>query len=340
MRKYLLPREGNFYKANLHCHSVYSDGQMTPQQLKETYRKMGYSVLAITDHDILIPHPELNDDSFLTLNGYEMEVNEPKDSPWADKRSCHMCLIALEEENIRQVCWHPEWYLFGHAGEHKDKVQFVEEHAPYVRTYSGEGVSDMMKKGRDHGFFVTYNHPTWSLENYDQYMNYHHMHAMEICNFGCVAEGYQEYNPRVYDDMLRGGKRIYCIGADDNHNWGEAPWNTADSGGAWVMIKAEKLHYRTITKALEDGHFYSSQGPEIRELWVEGDRICVTTSPAREIIFTCGNRQALRLKANPGEWLCEGSFEWNPSCGYVRVTVVDAQGRCADSNAYFTDDWL
>ena len=61
--------------------------------------------------------------------------------------------------------------------------------------------------------------------------------------------------------MLRDGKRMYCIRADDNHNHESAPdW---DSGGAWVMIKAEKLEYRTITKALEDGNFYASQGPEI-----------------------------------------------------------------------------
>ena len=82
MKKHLLPEVGSFYKANLHCHSTLSDGRMTPQELKEHYKGMGYSVLAITDHDILVPHPELNDEHFLTLNGYEMEVNEETDKPW------------------------------------------------------------------------------------------------------------------------------------------------------------------------------------------------------------------------------------------------------------------
>ena len=36
MRKYLLPEEGHFYKANLHCHSNISDGSLTPEQIKET----------------------------------------------------------------------------------------------------------------------------------------------------------------------------------------------------------------------------------------------------------------------------------------------------------------
>ncbi len=333
MKQYLLPQSGQFYKANLHCHSTLSDGQMTPDELKARYKGMGYSVLAITDHDIMIPHPELNDESFLTLTGYEMEVNEETDQPWADTRTCHMCLIALDESNTKQVCWHPEKYLFGHSGEHRHRIAFDEETFRYIRRYTGEGISEMMRIGRDKGFFVTYNHPAWSLESYPQYMSYHHMHAMEICNYGCVAEGYHEYNPRVYDDLLRGGRRIFCIGADDNHA-------TADTGGAWVMIKAESLTYRAIAKALENGHFYSSQGPEIHGLWVEDGRIHIETAPAREIVFTTGNRNARRLQANDGKLLTSGSFALEKGMGYVRVTVVDQAGRRADSNAYFLDDIL
>ena len=78
MKKYLLPETGNFYKANLHCHTTYSDGRKTPEQVKERYKELGYSIVAYTDHDILVPHPELNDESFLALNGFEAEVNWPR----------------------------------------------------------------------------------------------------------------------------------------------------------------------------------------------------------------------------------------------------------------------
>ena len=30
MKKFLLPENGNFYKANLHCHTTISDGRLTP----------------------------------------------------------------------------------------------------------------------------------------------------------------------------------------------------------------------------------------------------------------------------------------------------------------------
>mgnify|MGYP002627168420 CR=1 FL=1 len=37
MKKYLLPAEGNFYKANLHCHTTVSDGHWEPRRVKEEY---------------------------------------------------------------------------------------------------------------------------------------------------------------------------------------------------------------------------------------------------------------------------------------------------------------
>ncbi len=36
----LLPREGNGYKANLHCHTVLSDGHLTPQEVKTAYWRL------------------------------------------------------------------------------------------------------------------------------------------------------------------------------------------------------------------------------------------------------------------------------------------------------------
>ena len=76
MKKYLLPKEGNFYKANLHCHSTVSDGKWTVEEIKKNYMEKGYSIIAYTDHDVLIPHYELNDENFLALNGVELEFDE------------------------------------------------------------------------------------------------------------------------------------------------------------------------------------------------------------------------------------------------------------------------
>lgn len=171
MKKYLLPPTGRFYKANLHCHTTISDGHLTPEEVKDLYKRHGYSVVAFTDHDILIPHPELRDEDFLPLNSYEMEVNEPTSAPFSQTKTCHMCLIALEPDNVKQVCWHKDRYLFGNAPKYVGRSAH-DDGENYDRVYSHEGVSDMMKRARENGFFVTYNHPRWSLENYSDYIGY------------------------------------------------------------------------------------------------------------------------------------------------------------------------
>ena len=38
MKRYLLPKEGEFFKANLHCHTTISDGKWSPEKVKEEYR--------------------------------------------------------------------------------------------------------------------------------------------------------------------------------------------------------------------------------------------------------------------------------------------------------------
>lgn len=332
MKKYLLPQTGQFFKANLHCHTTVSDGSITPEETKNVFKEKGYSIVAFTDHDVLVPHPELADENFLPLNGYEMEVTEENENIERNfKKTCHMCLIAIEPDNLKQVCYHRSKYLYYNAVNYKDKIHFDENEPDYVREHTHECICDMMKKGRENGFFVTYNHPNWSLENYDDYMGYNYMNAMEIYNNECAYSGFCEYNEKEYDDMLRGGKRIYCIATDDCHS-------AVTGSGGFTMIKADKLEYRTITKAMVDGNFYASQGPEIHSLWIEDGLLHIECSGVRSIRFNTGIRRAKKIESCDGMLLNTAEFEVKPEDIYVRVTITDATGKHAYTNAYFVDD--
>ena len=76
MKQYLLPQNGNFYKANLHCHTTVSTGKLTPEEVKDIYKSKDYAIVAYTDHDIMIDQSHLADESFLPLLGYEIEITE------------------------------------------------------------------------------------------------------------------------------------------------------------------------------------------------------------------------------------------------------------------------
>ena len=334
MKKYLLPETGNFYKANLHCHTTISDGRWTPEEVKKNYMEQGYSVIAYTDHNLLISHQDLAEESFLPLNGIEFNINNDEYGGKYGK-TCHFCAIAIEPDNLIQPCWHREKYLGPHTSQFRHLIKYDESKPDYERVYNPECINDMMKQCVDNGIFVTYNHPDWSMESYTDYINYNNMNAMEICNYECVCIGHDEHNSKVYDEMLKSGKRIYCVATDDNHNKEGA----SASFGGFTMIKADKLDYKTITKALVDGNFYASEGPVINELWVEDNKIHIKCEPADEIRMNTAYRYAKSIKGF-GYPVTEASFDLNGREGYVRITVVDKDGNKAYTNAYFIDQLL
>jgi hypothetical protein len=158
-------------------------------------------------------------------------------------------------------------------------------------------------------------------------MGYHGMHAMEVFNSLSFSDGYPDYNEKEYDDMLRGGERIYCIAADDSHG------GLKEFYQGFTMIKADKLEYRTITDALVKGNFYASQGPRIDELWFEDGRLHVRCSQAATIVMSTAIRTSKVVRDSD-----HADFEVNPDDGYVRITVTDNMGKHANTNAYFTDE--
>ena len=334
MKKYLLPKNGNFYKANLHCHTTFSDGDLTPAEVKKIYSEKGYSIVAFTDHDILLSHQYLTDDKFLALNGLELEFNEKVELTNALK-TCHICAIALDEDNVTQPCYHREKFLLGIPNLLRDKIKFDNSLPDFEREQSPENINKAIKECRDKGFFVTYNHPVWSLETYNDYINYEGMNAMEICNYSSLAAGYAEYNENKYDEMLTAGKKIYCVGADDNHN--HRTGRMYDSFGAFVVIKADKLEYKTITSALLNGDFYASQGPEIYDLWIEGNRLYVKTSKCDSIRINTDLRLT-NVVYDTGEGLDIASFTIPKGIKYFRITVTDKEGKHANTRAYFLED--
>ena len=343
MRKYLLPKDGSFYKANLHCHSTFSDGKKTPSELKKMYMDEGYSVVAFSDHNIFVCHnDELTDENFVALNATEINLCETDENgtvlPFLDKKSVHLGLIAKDPDNRKHPLYHRTKY--GPNDRVKDIVnqEFYEEDEDFERSFTTECVNAAIKKAKDRGFFVIYNHPTWSLNGYEHYSTYEGMDAMEMFNYHNYVVGYPEYNPRVYDDLLRQNKRIFCVSADDNHNGQNPQSRKFDSGWAWTMIKADSLDYSSVTRALVDGQFYASEGPEIYELTFEDGRIHIECSNADRIVCNYGVRHAELAIDEVGDGIKSADFGMNPDWKYFRITVIGKDGKTACTNAYFADE--
>jgi hypothetical protein len=335
MKKFEL--SGKSYKANLHCHTTVSDGQYSPEDVKKYYMEHGYSIIAFTDHEVLIDHSDLTDDNFLALNGYEISVDPTEYHGKGNPPTCHMCFIAKKKDNLNLICT-SERYIWGNARGYIPQVNIIDPN--FTKVYSHEAISAIMKAGHDGGFFVTYNHPTWSLESYPEYSGYSGMDAMEIYNTGCDMVGFNEYNCHCYEDLLRQGKKIYCIAADDNHSWGASDRGkpACDCCGGWVSIFADKLEYESVTSALEAGKFYCSTGPEIKSFRGEDGFVYIETSPAHRISLITGRRRTEFVFAEYGHGVTEAKFRIDPNDIYFRIDIADDNGNHANTNAIFTED--
>ena len=329
MKKWLLPQQGEFYKANLHAHTIQSDGQNTPEEVKDIFKSKGYSVVAYTDHNVFLDRSNLCDETFIALNGVELDINgRDFGSGWLIMETCHINFIAKSQDNLK-FPYYNEKYFYANASKYSSLMKKDESTYNYERVYTPQCISEMLLGGQQRGFYTVYNHPTGSLERYPIYSKYENMNAMEIYN------GVWSNDTHVYDDMISLGKKIHCVGGDDSHS-------LDGSGFSWTMIKAERLGYREIMQALEDGNFYASQGPSIYELYVEDGVINIKTSDAQAIFFSTASRSPGRIykRAQEGKYLNQATFKVLLESKYVRIIVVGPNGKTPSTNVYYVEDLL
>lgn len=336
----LLPTDGAFFKANLHTHTVISDGSHTPEEIKAYYMAHGYSVVAFTDHDVMVSHEELNEDGkFLAITSYEVETNEnAPGQPWSKMPCYHLNFYAKNPRETFYPCANPD-YTFGNAPKH---VQDYYK-GDYVRRYSVEGQNEMIAEALAHGFLVSYNHPCWSLQHYPDYAGLAGMTGVEVYNTGCVVGGWVlDGDDHVLDDFLHLGKRVYPLAGDDCHG-------DVEMCGGWVRLKAPSLTYDNIMTAFEKGDLYASWGPDVSSLIMEDGIVKMTCGNTSRVCLLTDGRHADYREAAPGETLTDVSFDlrgWLSEArrlgithsAFFRLTLTDPHGGRAMTRGYFADE--
>ena len=339
MKQYLLPEGGRFYKANMHMHTTISDGKMTPEEVKEFYRSRGYSIVAFTDHEAILPHNELTDDSFLAITAVEASINDDWPGGHVHNRCYHMNLYAKNPDAVSYPVYDSRYLWPEHA------INSVSEECSavkYRRHYSTAGMNDLIKKANDAGFLVSYNHPVWSLQRYPDYAGLKGLWGVEFYNAGCNRSGYPE-NTQAFDDLLHLNENVFPLATDDAHEQGTC-------GFGWIQIKAEQLEYGTVMTALENGDFYASTGPEIHTLCIEDGIVHIECSDAREIFLRTERRDTRAKRGSVENPVRSADFDIRkyiavsgnePAMRYrpwFRLEVIDHAGNRAVTRAFYVDE--
>lgn len=96
---------GAWIKAGFHCHTVNSDGGLTPEATVQNYRDKGYQCLGIADHLLVTPTEPFSDDTFVGINATE-NGGDPDiiGIGVAESVPVEASLIVVEESTIRIAC--------------------------------------------------------------------------------------------------------------------------------------------------------------------------------------------------------------------------------------------
>ena len=320
MKTYLLPEQGNFYKVNMHSHSTLSDGRHTPEELKQMYTERGYHAIAYTEHGKLHDLSHLSDENFVAIRSYEIDFLNKEDTPFcfykgpgrsfAHMEAVHMNLYALNDE-AQQI-----------------------DIAELRKKFTIENINEAVRRAKEAGFMVIYNHPHWSMNTYPLYTALEGVDGLELINGASNRGSDLDYTPHVYDEMSCTGHRLICVGGDDNHNM-------IHRFRAWTMVKAPALTADGLVAAMMAGDCYATEGPEIKELYIEDGKVTIRTSPAAGIYYSTATRarSCITMEENGGEPLTEATFTLDPEHFYFRISVKDATGKHANTRTYYADEW-
>lgn len=339
MKKYLLPENGKFFKAAMHVHTNISDGRATVEEMKRAYMEKGYEIVAFTDHEVFVPHNDVNEENFLALNGVEISVNNQNAladaGGWPYIQTYHLNLYAKSDDiDYSSVCTDDSIYCpHSHAfmTERMMKNNFKKE-------YTTECINKLISASVNDGFLVSLNHPFGSMQNYVDYCGLKGLWGVEVYNHGSKVDCMPE-TIIPFEDLLHLGERVMPLAGDDSHD--------TESICCFTMIKADALRYDSVMKALENGDFYSSSGPEFTELYIEDGVLHVGCKKTWRIEVTTDRRECFKKQGENYSEIDGAVFDLNGYVershltdetyknSYFRVTAIDEHGNTAYTRAYF-----
>lgn len=302
MRLSAFSTPGRFWRGNLHTHSNLSDGALPPEEVCRRYRAEGYDFMALTDHFVgCFGYPVADTvpfraEGFTTLIGAELHSG-----PMSNGELWHILAVGLPPD-------------------------FAPGNAPDFRVQPGmETGPEIAARAVAAGAFVAIAHPQWSGLTLADARSLTAAHAVEVYNHGCAMGCDRPDGFAIADLLLTEGRDLSLIATDDAH------FSEPDHFGGWVMVKATENTPQALLAALKSGQFYSSQGPELRDVVVEGNRVIVESSAVVSVIVQGAGTGA---KAVHGQSMtrAEVPLERLGASPWLRVTVIDAAGRRAWSN--------
>jgi len=229
---------GQWYKANLHCHSTNSDGLVSPDEVVRSYKERGFQVLAITDHNYITPVEQYQTADFVCIPGYE----------WTSPTK-HMTI--LEAKRV-----YPEGLLAWTGGQ------------PFAPN-DPETIQATLEDARAQRALVILAHPTtpgheWTTSDGQRWIG--------------MYVGIEAYGGGYWGQILVASKaNVYGFYNDDNHFKEEQLSPNGVAFHKYNYIFSTELSRQEIMRSIKRGMSYATSGPTMNEepLRIECDGIAL-----------------------------------------------------------------
>jgi hypothetical protein len=300
-----------YWKGNLHTHSLWSDGDDFPEMISDWYKRNGYQFLALTEHNVIaegekwVP-ADANPTRAKALARYTARFG-PR---WVEtKEADGKKLVRLKPlAEFRSLLEEPGKFLMIPAEEithsyakrpiHMNGVNLRDPVKPIDGRDAIETVSVNLRQVADQRartgrmMIAFLNHPNfgWGVRA-EEMLLVEELKYFEVFNGHPGVRNYGDEQhastERVWDITLalRLGKHrlpvVYGLATDDAHRYHEWGVGQVNPGRGWVMVKAPHLTAEAVVRGLEAGDFYASTGVVLDEVARDGDtyRLAIRAEP-------------------------------------------------------------
>ena len=304
-----------WWRGNLHTHSLWSDGDDYPEMIMDWYKAQGYHFVALSDHNILAEGDKWIDisqraDGLPILTAYEERFG----TDWVDQKNeenAHLVRLktlveyrTLFEENGR--------FLIIKSEEITDSYESRPVHlnatnlSEFIAPQHGNSVFEVMQNNVEavlaqreqtgRPMFPHLNHPNfgWAVTVEDiirlegeKFFEVYNGHPM-VRNYGDETHlGTERMWDIILAERLSSGKEVmYGLATDDTHNYHTFSPERSNPGRGWVMVRSDQLTPASLITALEAGDFYATTGVMLDDIRHEENRIKIVIQAEDGISYT------------------------------------------------------
>lgn len=235
------------YRADLHVHTIQSDGCHLLEEVVQVYHDAGFSILAITDHDTVPPNGCAELVGKRSPYPDPQPANFPADTtwPWTDYGApspAELDMLGIEGVELT-------------AGHHRNAF-FIDYG---VMPESGPSISEQFNEVGRRGGLAVINHPEARFKEW-----YHELLRDHSADYlvGIEISRDVDYATAVWDQLLGDlmpSRPVWGFATSDMHAFMQTPF-------AFTVFLLDELTTDAVKDAMQTGQFYSVVGPGTMDL--------------------------------------------------------------------------